>query len=491
MTDRSDDESTPLDLQESVAAPATVQKDGTVLMQLIRPCVGRGKGRHVYEAKMLREHAGVFTNWKMYVDHDTDAERKSRGGLPRSVKDLGGIVTESYWDESVPAEGRFGQGAVMGKVRAIDAVAELVKLHPSLVESSINARATGVQPVERDGKRAWLVEGIEPTGTVDWVTEGGAGGKVVSLLEAAVSGTPEEQEAALFESMTDEELVEQIKTTRPGVLALVEAAMPPQFKKKSGGEGDGDPEDVQDKGADEDYEKLVEKYTKSGMSPEMAARAAKAKLAGKPQEAAEQGGDPPTPPATPNEGGAVTQVTAEDIKEAIVTDPEIGQVIRDLVEAGIGEARAQIENTARAQAYADTDRLIEVRDLRDTAHTLIREAKLPVEFEKRALAEFDIVEGAPTAALDQFEDVDEESGEVTKTADAALREAVEHVISEQRTLVASLKPTRVVGQGPGSKPAGDGEAGSQKADKVGPLTRSMLLEAGFTDPDKVYAPVGD
>lgn len=481
MTERSD-ESAPLDLQESAAAPPTVEKDGTVLLQLIRPCVGRGKGRHVYEAKMLQENAHVFGGWRMFVDHDTDAERKARGGLPRSVKDLGGVVLESYWDANVPAEGRFGQGAVIGKVRAIDAVAELVKLHPSLVESSINAKATSVRPVQREGARAWLVEGIEPTGTVDWVTEGGAGGKVVSLLEAAVGGSPEEQEAALFEAMTDDEVREHLQATRPGVLLVVEEAAKP---KPADGGGEDDPE----------YQAHVDRYTKSGMSPDMAKRAAKAKCAAK--KAVEAADEPEVPAVEPteipSEGGDVAKVTAEELKEAIVSDPEIGQFISDLVEARVGEARSEIETTARAQAYADTDRVIEVRDLRDAAHAQIREARLPAAFEERALQEFAIVEGVATPKLDVYEDVDDDTGEVTKPATEILREAVEGVIQEQRTLVASLKPTRVVGQGPSAKPA-DGEkpeGGGEKRDTVGPLTRSMLVEAGFPDPDKVYAPVGD
>lgn len=465
MSDR--DESATLDLQEAVASPPSVQNDGTLLLQLIRPCLGRGKGRHVYEADMLRQNADVFAGWKMYVDHQSESERKALGGLPRSVNHLGGIVLESYWDESVPPQGRFGQGAVMGKVRPVPKVLELARLHPSLVESSINARATGVKPVQREGKQAWLVEGIEKKGTVDWVTEGGAGGAIVGLLEAEFS-TPEEEEAALFDSLTDEELRARLEVERPGVLAEAAPA------------GDGDDGD--------EHKALCAKYVKAGMDPKMADKVARRRLASKgkkAQEAAEQ-------PETDNEGGDVTKVTAEEIKEAIVTDPEVAQVIKDLVEAGIAGARDEIATQARAQAYADTDRLIEVRDLRDMAHRRIEEAKLPAAFAAKAKAQFELVEGAPTDALDVWETTDDETGEVTQSAEEALLAAVEAAIDEQRALVASLKPTRVTGQGPGAKPAGDGKPGEggEKVDRVGPLTRSILTEAGYADPDKVYESVG-
>lgn len=452
-----------LEIQESAAAPPAIAADGTVKLHLIRPCVGKGKGRHVYEAKMLAENAHVFRGWRMFVDHDTAAQRKQREGLPRSVDHLGGIVVESSWDPDVPAEGRFGQGAVVGTVRAVPKIVELLKVDPALVESSINARATGVRPVQREGGQAWLVEGIEPKGTVDWVTDGGAGGRVVSLVES-VYGTPDEEETAVFDAMTDDEVRDFLVENRP---ALVEA-----FTKKAAAKGDGDAEDKADGGADEEAE-LVAEYVKKGMTPEVAKQAAKRKLAAAAQESKD---DP--------EGAAVA-VTPEDIQEAVLQSPEIATLIGDLVEARLDERLTAERQTIRAEAFADAGRAIELRDMRDTAHRKIDEAKLPERFAERAKAQFEIIDGSPTESLDVFETTDD-AGEITETAESVLLKVVEAVVEDQRGLVASISKTRVRNQG-AAQPAGDGsgEGGTEKIDRVGPLTRQMLEESNI-DPDKAF-----
>lgn len=455
-----------LDLQEAISSPATtVNADGTVMMHLIRPCIGRGKGRHLYEADMLQKNAGIFGGWRMYIDHETEQQRRARGGLPRSVKDLGGVVLESKWDPSVPANGRFGAGAVVAKVRPIKEISSLIDLHPSLVESSINARATGVRPVTRDGGRAWLVEGLESKGSVDWVTDGGAGGKVVELLEAVHSSSPADQEAALYDSMTDDELRDHIALTRPAVLQEAAASAP--------GDGDGDEGDMEDE---------IKALMAKGLSRPLAIKACqrKAAAAKKTQEAEV------TPPAATdpnNEGGVVAQVTAEDIREAVLQSPEVADLIGDLVEARLTERLGEERTQIRAEAFTDAQREIELRDLRDRAQTRIREAALPAAFEARALAEFAITSQGPTEALDCFEAYDAE-GNVSATAEDVLDQVVEAVIDEQRGLVASLRPTRVRGMGPQGA-AGDGGEGGEgaKPDRLGDLTRSHLQEAGI-DPEK-------
>lgn len=472
-----------LDIQEAAAAPPQVKGDGHVTLHLIRPCVGRGKGRHVYEAGMLAENAHKFGGWRMFINHDTDQERRARGGLPRSVNDLGGIVTEAHWDPTVPAEGRFGAGAVVGTVKAVPKIVELLKVDPSLVESSINARATAVREVTREGGRAWLVEGIEPKGTVDWVTDGGAGGKVVeSLLEAVAQGTTDEEEIALFESMTDDELREHLAKTRPGVL-VVEAAKP---------KADDADDDTGDSGKGAAYDAEYKKLIAKGLPPALAKKAAAkhaADAASAKEGAVEPGKDDPDPK---DEGGAVAQITTEQIQEALAT-PEaaeaIGKIAGEIAATKITEAVEAARIQARAEASADTDRAIEIRDMRDDAVAQIREAKLPAAFEARALAKFALVNGEPTDALDVFEATDED-GKLVKPLADVLREAVAEEIAEQRALVASLKPTRVTGQGTAS-PAGDGKALKEgeeqpKVDKLGPLTRSLMQEAGFNDPDKAF-----
>jgi ribosomal protein S27AE len=203
------------DLRESISlteaaggAASIFDEDGLVPIHIMRPCVGKGKGRHLYEADMLQENAHKFTGWKMYVDHESEQARKAAGGLPRKTRDLGGRIVESYWDPNVPAdEARgFGQGAVIGKAKPVRYIRELIEDDPEILEASISAAATGVRPVVRGGQRAWLVEGIEDRGSVDWVTEAGAGGRVAALIEAAYA--EEDHELPLLESMSDEDFIE-------------------------------------------------------------------------------------------------------------------------------------------------------------------------------------------------------------------------------------------------------------------------------------------
>jgi hypothetical protein len=180
---------TALELQESLASrPSPLNADGTVNIHVIRPTIGQGLGRHKYTADMLRENAEVFSGWKMYIDHQSPEAKKAAGGLPRSIHDLGGRILESYWDESVPAEGRYGQGAVVARVKPVGQVKKLIEEDPELLEASIRAKATEVHPEVVEGEQVWVVEGISqsPPGSVDWVTEGGAGGRVADLIEGLV-----------------------------------------------------------------------------------------------------------------------------------------------------------------------------------------------------------------------------------------------------------------------------------------------------------------
>lgn len=202
-----------LDLQESLASkPSAMKDDGTVLIHIIRPTIGQGLGRHQYTAEMLRENAEVFTGWKMFIDHQSPEAKKAAGGLPRSIRDLGGRILEAWWDESVPAEGRFGQGAVVGRVKPVGQVKALIEEDAELLEASIRAKATEVHQAEVDGEQVWVVEGIrqDPPGSVDWVSEGGAGGRIADLIEGLVRDDNDEPQGgdevkSLEESLRDPE----------------------------------------------------------------------------------------------------------------------------------------------------------------------------------------------------------------------------------------------------------------------------------------------
>jgi hypothetical protein len=157
--------------------------------------------------------------------------------------------------------------------------------------------------------------------------------------------------------------------------------------------------------------------------------------------------------------------------------------VKPLVEAAVADERELI----RAEARADADRQLTLRDMRDAAHKQITEAKLPEAFASKALALFEITDNGPTGALDVVDDVDDD-GQVTKKAEVKLTEAVAAVIEEERALVASVSPTKVRGQGPGT-PAKRGENGDGEGDDPkkgeGTFYGSLLQEAGV-DPSTAW-----
>ena len=388
--------------------------EGNIPLMVIRPGVGRGRGRHVYEADMLSENAEVFSGWKMYVDHLAPAARRAAGGLPRPVAHAGGRVIRAWWDPLVEADERHDQGAVVAEVRPTPFIRELVENDPELLEASISARATSVRKVERDGRDAWLVEGIEPRGSVDWVTEGGAGGRVASLLES-VYHSPTDEEMAVLESLSNEELVEYVRDNRPGVL-----------------------------------ETLTE-----GASPE------------------------PTP--TPEPTRELTPAPEPErepldvLREALQSD-DGKTLVRGLFEEELEAER----DSARAEAEALAERRIELRDLRDTARDLIEASDLPDEFQQELFDRYKLVNGRPTDSLNVMESVTED-GQVEKTAEEVLIEAVNEDVKRQTALVAAASPTRVRGQGPDGADEGGGKTG----DEPEPLWRKGLQEAGI-DPDEAF-----
>lgn len=474
-----------LELREAIGlSEGALQPDGTILLDLIRPCVGRGRGKHLYTAQMLQENAHKFGGWRMYVDHLSDEARRKLQGLPRSVHDLGGRVVESFWDPNVPADPSkgFGQGAVRGRCKPTPMIRELVENDPEIVQCSLNSHATGVKPVMEQGQRVWMVEGIEDKGSVDWVTEAGAGGRVVALMESAYDGS-EDQEEALLESLTDDEFTEYLKEHRPDLHTLLEA-------------GDGDAEDAAD-GGDDELEEMVKKFMAKGM-PRAAAMKAARKALSKTQEGTIDSGSG-TPGAAGTEDDPV-EITPEALREALDTDEGravLFMVVSDLAPTIVQEiVEAQLEGereVIRVEARADADRQIALRDMRDSAHAMIEAAGLPEMFAEKAKEKFVLVEGQPSPALDVIDDVDDD-GNVTKPALDKLRESVEAEIADAKGLVASVAPkTRVTGQGQKQtevREAAEGGDGNGGAAGPAPMAdgalSTVLKSAGFT-PETVYA----
>lgn len=432
VVDRTEEQPTAADLELHEASISLVENtngsvvadDGTITIHVIRPTVGRGRGNHLYEAAMLKEHAHIFgehtrpdgteaKGWKMYVNHLSAKGRAALGGLPRSVQDLGGRIVESWWDDSVPANGRFEQGAVVAKAKPTPFMRELIENDPDIVEASISAQATGVRPGSVGGKKVWVVEGIQDTGSVDWVTEAGAGGKVASLLEAALTEHSAEEWSELSD-MDESEFTEYLRAERPHLIEAVAKS------------------------------EATQEEVPMEITPEMLTEALQ------------------------SDSGR------EAVKELVT------EMAAPLIEAAVAEERELI----RAEARADADRQIALRDMRDAAHTLIDEASVrwPAPWISESKARFDLVDGEPTVGLNVVEIVGEE-GKVEKTASQVLTEAVSAEIERQNGLLAAARPTRVRGQGERVEEAANG---GEKKPSEGTLYGSILEEAGV-DPETAWA----
>jgi len=178
---------------------------------IIRPCRSKGRAirglQPIYEAKMLAEHASVFTGWPMYIDHVAEELAEEVMELlqekGRSLNSLGGRVLRSYFDPDLvfedDADHGYQKGGVVGEVIPQKAIREMLEEDAGCLNVSINAwpKAVRVGTASWDkGVKGALIEGIreKPMGSVDFVFRGGAGGRplseeerrsAVSLLESA------------------------------------------------------------------------------------------------------------------------------------------------------------------------------------------------------------------------------------------------------------------------------------------------------------------
>ena len=166
-----------------------------VLIDIIEAGDGNKRDRRVYPAEMLKKHAKVFEGAQMYADHLSPEEERRRGGV-RSIRDLMGRITESWWN---PTGGPNGRGAIQGyAIVADDRLWSVIQADPDLLAVSINATGPTRTMNGKNG-RVSLVEGISACHSVDWVARAGAGGRVAALVEAAFreGGTMKLEDATL------------------------------------------------------------------------------------------------------------------------------------------------------------------------------------------------------------------------------------------------------------------------------------------------------
>jgi len=179
-------ESVTVDTQEALAgeflsiAEASMT-DGKMRVRIIAP--GQGSSGYYPEEVLKRDGPAVFSEGtKMYADHPTKTEGQARP--ERSIRDIVATLSENAaYEEAGPVgPGLYADISVMPEWRdRIEALAPHIGV-------SIRTRGTA-RVGEVEGKTTTIIESLQrtPFTSVDFVTEPGAGGRVLNELYESVS----------------------------------------------------------------------------------------------------------------------------------------------------------------------------------------------------------------------------------------------------------------------------------------------------------------
>lgn len=373
---------------------------GEVIIDLIVEGFGNARDNHYYSANVLREAAEDFAGAKQYVDHlDPEAQRKLNG-MPRSVRDLAGRITEAWVTQNDD-----GRTVIRGKAKIAQPwLWSLIESDPGLIGVSINAWGKS-KPGTVEGRQARIVEGISKVGSVDWVTEAGAGGKVVSLVEAQLNEEDGMDKAATAEPAEEREeeqaapTVESLIENHPDVVEELLALQEDDAEAE-----EPEPEYEEDEDDSEDEEQTVEAI--EAVVEERALELAQEQL-------------------------------EEAVKAAI-----------KVVQARFGEQLAEQE--------AEFTRQIAQIEQRHLAATLIEQAGFKAPTEKALKEEFHDA---------YFEGTADEEGQEVSSAEDELRDAVKRAVERKRQEIASYTEARVTGQGE-SETLSEGEVARPRPKKA-------------------------
>ena len=161
-----------------------LRSDGSIQVKVIRP--GWGNSGYYSPELLERDGPAVFAEGtKMFWDHPSRSEERDRP--ERSLRDLAGVLTTK---SSYLQEGPDGPG-LYAFAKALPAFADSIEALAPHIGVSIRAFGQGKQG-EAEGRKGRIIEKIVGGGhSVDFVTEPGAGGKVLELFEAARPATEE------------------------------------------------------------------------------------------------------------------------------------------------------------------------------------------------------------------------------------------------------------------------------------------------------------
>ena len=154
-------------------------RDGVLPVTIIQPGFNTSKTRYYQAAALERDH-GVFDGLKMYLDHPTKADERARP--EGSIREWVANLTNPHIGPSGEVQGDavIIDPAWQGKV---DLLAERDQLHTV----GLSIRAVGdVKNAVIEGVKTLSVEGLPAARSVDFVTEPGAGGRVITEAEQSV-----------------------------------------------------------------------------------------------------------------------------------------------------------------------------------------------------------------------------------------------------------------------------------------------------------------
>lgn len=405
---------------EPVAGGALTRRYKAVV---IRPGRARGTGRRYYAPKMLEANAPNFGGVNVYFNHEDLARIMQRGHGSRDPRDVAGRLQEATWWDPTYTEPddkkhKRKPGAVMGHVDLLVEAADRVDALPNAFALSICMDSTRVRVGRTDD------------------------GDLAPLVEGIV---PQSGSLDLITAGSDGaggKLLERLR----------EAA------ETRYGSAHADLTTIDDA-------KLIE-----------AARLRPAVLAALRED--------PAPP-NPEEDDVIDSAK---LVEAVQGDPNVAAQLAEalagtpafdrLVEAKVADR----EDMIREDARAESDRALDLRDMRDEARRLI-EARaagnggiLTPAFTSDLLERYTLRDGHPSPALDVYDELGE-GGAVKKAAIDRLRESVEVDIKREENKLRESQPTRVRDLAPPPPDPGDGGDPPKDPPPKDPMAERLGLDA--------------
>lgn len=164
-------------LTEAMTGVGDMQAVGKGRYRVLLIRAGQGSSGYYYPEVLRRDGPKIFpAGTRMYMDHPTLTERAERP--EGSTLNWASVTTtDPVWD---PVEkGLVAEVEVFPHWRSV--------LNPEYAKHlGLSIRATGtVESGEVDGQRTLIVTSLDEGTSVDWVTQAGAGGRVLQLIESA------------------------------------------------------------------------------------------------------------------------------------------------------------------------------------------------------------------------------------------------------------------------------------------------------------------